>query len=235
MPRLFVKGSSTAAENAASALSAYPFTMSAWFNPTTSNATGTVVSVANSSSGNVYAAMGVTSASKPFLEVSNSGVGDAIHGTSVVNGQWGHILATATSATDRSVYFNGLSPVQDVTNIAFPTSTRTGIGNFNNGGIQGSFADGVIAHCAIWNVVLNSDEIKALASGVSPLYIRSSSLVSYAPMSGVSSPEVDLKLAGGFTLTNSPAVSTNLPPVSNLHSTLGAKLRPHPFSPGLAR
>ena len=74
------------------------------------------------------------------------------------------------------------------------------------------FWNGKIAEVAIWNTALGSVDIQALNRGISPLCIRSNNLVSYWPIKGAYSPELDLVGRQHGTLSNNP--------VSALHSNM---------------
>lgn len=67
--------------------------------------------------------------------------------------------------------------------------------------------EGRVAEVGIWDVALDDDEIAALASGFSPLFIRPQSLVYYAPLIR----DEDEDRVGGLSLTatNTPTVGTH--------------------------
>lgn len=58
---------------------------------------------------------------------------------------------------------------------------------------------GSLAEIALWNVYLTAAEQATLSRGFSPLFVRPSALVFYAPLIGRNSPETDLR--GGLTGT----------------------------------
>lgn len=83
---------------------------------------------------------------------------------------------------------------------------------------------GDLAELAVWDAELNASEFAALGKGFSPLLIRPTSLVLYAPLIGRYSPEIDLVGSASGTLTGTanaahtrvfyPAVqSLGLPPL----------------------
>lgn len=214
MSRLFASASSQGLEIAGTALvTAYPLTMAAWFKPTTSTATGVMVSIGRTVTASHYWAIGVTSSAKPFLAARTGGTeADAIHGTSVTNGTWGHICGVLTSATNRDIYFNGGTPVNDATNTVAPvTPNTTNIGCLTSN-TRTSFANGTIAHAAIWNVALMNYEVAALARGIPPIDVRPGNLIAYADLyPGIESPETDILRQSGWALVASPTQGTDEP------------------------
>lgn len=218
MARLTLKGSSKYFSKTSAVLSAYPFTMAAWYRPTTSNATGTVVGVGNTTGATNYIALGVTSGAKPFIEVGTNSASDSIHGTSVTNGTWGHIAATVASSTSRIAWFNGVAATTATGAAAFPTLTRTTIGGcFIASATITSLSDGDIAEAAIWNVALSASDVASLSAGASPLAVRPDALVMYSPLIESSITADAFDLIGGTPLTQSasPAISTSHPPVTS--------------------
>lgn len=65
--------------------------------------------------------------------------------------------------------------------------------------------DGRIAEFGFWNAILTAAEFAALGNGVSPRLIRPGNLVSYVPIFGNDSPEVDLVDATRWTVNGSPS------------------------------
>jgi hypothetical protein len=84
---------------------------------------------------------------------------------------------------------------------------------FMNRGGASLFANGRIAHVALWNVQLLANELAALGGGVSPLRIRPLSLKFYWPIWGAFSPELPL-IANNPTITVTGTTPAAGPPVS---------------------
>lgn len=117
--------------------------------------------------------------------------------TSIVSGEWGHVLGMFRSATDFELYLNGVSEVAASTTITFPT----GLDVFALGRIPDSTPSSIadnqdIAECAIWDVALTQLEITALASGISPNRVRTTGLQGYWPVHGETSNEPDFSKNG---------------------------------------
>jgi hypothetical protein len=203
--RAFVIASSQKIQRSTATLSAYPYTLGCWVRPSAVNVTQTAIGIAAANITN-HIALGILSTAKPFLEtitVGSSGL--AQHGTSATANTWGHLLAVGTSATSRAVYWNGTSGTVDTANTAFPTLTRTAIGLLPETTDVSKYG-GDIAEVGFWNVVLNADEISALAGGFSPQYIRPASLQAYLPLLGYAT-EIDIMGGAAWAHTNTPTIS----------------------------
>lgn len=124
---------------------------------------------------------------------------------------WHHGCGVFTSTTSRTVYLDGVAGSTDTFSVA-PTGTPDFIIGFSGSVLTGSIAD-----VAIWNVALNASEIAALARGVRPNNIRTSALIGWWPLDGLSSPEPDLSgnshngTLTGTALANGPPVTLFTP------------------------
>lgn len=232
MSRLFVSASSQKLEAAAAVVTAYPFTMAVWVNAVTMSATQTAISVGNSATTANYYALGTLSTAKMFFESANATTNDATGATTLNTGVWNHLAVVAVSAANITVYANGISDGTSTTGRTATGINRTDIGALNSGGVFSSFFNGQIEQGAIWSVGLNSDEIKALAKGVSPLRIRPASRTNYVPISGTLSPEPDSDSTNTFAVTGATQGTTSPPMAYPLKPNI---TRPALFRPGLAR
>lgn len=109
---------------------------------------------------------------------------------------WGSVLVHwdgVNSDETVHIYFNGTEASYaaglDGSGFSDDSSNNFTIGN-NTGGSR-TF-DGYIAEAAAWNVELSAGELVSLFGGTPPWKIRHASLVLYAPIWGLASPEVDL-------------------------------------------
>lgn len=206
MARTFVAASSHRLDRASSPVSGYPLTMAAWVKPATVAATQTAVSICLSGASANYHALAITSGAKILYEATQAGVSaDSIGTTNITASAWHHLCAVGTSATNRATFRDGVADGTSVTSNTPGAATTTNIANLVSVASHVSFFNGDIAEVAIWNVALTQNEITMLAKGVSPLFIRPASLQVYVPVKGANSPEPDLKVATGMTLTGSPA------------------------------
>ena len=138
--------------------------------------------------------------------------GNSTAGTVTATNTWYHCAGVYTSATSRTGYLDGVAGTANTTNLT-PTSlddTTIGASTFGSGSV-GTYMDGQIAEAAIWNVALTAAEIASLAKGMSPLMVRPASLISYWPLVGNFSPEIDLHgrlemTVNGTTASNHPRV-----------------------------
>jgi hypothetical protein len=114
------------------------------------------------------------------------------------NGQWNHHCGLFTSATSRSIFFNGVNENTGTINIGSQNAaTNVTIGaRFQNSAV-GAYFEGDLADVGIWNVALTADEIASLAKGVACNLVRPQSLVFYAPLVR---DLIDVR--GGRTITN---------------------------------
>lgn len=193
--RTFVRASNQWISASTAAVSAEPLTLSVWFktNDLTVNQIPLGLLRADATGGRYLNLRGAT-AGDPLAAISFDGsLGQALSSGSVSSGVWTHGGAVFTSTSSRAVFLNGAKNT-DSTLITGATPDNTLIGAFTSGNSNFS---GELAEAAIWNVALTDDEMASLAAGCSPLRIRPSALVFYAPLS----PGV-FDYRQGVTLTN---------------------------------
>lgn len=128
-------------------------------------------------------------------------------------GTWFHGAAVFTSASSRAAFINGGAKVTNATSITVAGVDSVLIGSRYLGGTLGSFFDGRLAEVGVWNVALSDEEVASLATGVSPLLVRPHALVSYVPVFGRASPEVDMVRADTLTVTGTAPVAPH-PPIA---------------------
>lgn len=191
MARLFVSGTSTWLSNTAAApITVQPLTLACWFWPI-ADVTNALVSVGVSgnnnnrwtiNSQNNAAGNNVTAQSRSTFN------GIATSATSFTrNSGWNHVCGVFTSDVSRTVYLNGAGKATDTTGVGPSGMDSLYIGA--NMGLSANGFDGRIAEVGIWNVSLTDAEVLALASGVSPLRVRTGNLVCYFPLVGGTAPE----------------------------------------------
>jgi len=194
-------GSTGYLENAAALVTTQPLTLAGWYN-TDAAATAQTVLAIDTNAGSARwqillqstGAVGAQSTSTANASVTSSG-------GSYSTGTWEHIAGVFTSDTSRLVYLNGTAGTANTTSRAVTGIDRTHIGVRYGGGTLASYFNGLLAELGIWNVALDAVEIAMLAKGVSPLFVRPASLVSYVPIYGRNSPEIDFKNAGTLSLS----------------------------------
>lgn len=125
------------------------------------------------------------------------GVTFADSSTTITQGTWFHFLAVFAAANDRRVYLNGGGKGTDNGNVTPAGVDRFAIGVFAQPSI-GYYMSGDIAEVAIWNTALTDDDALVLAEGISPLLVKSQSLVGYWPLIRGLNDRIN-----GYTLTAS--------------------------------
>lgn len=181
-------------------ITAVPLTMACWFNADNVTADGTLMSAnsASSQSGHMLLVGGGT-AGDPIRARSRTGAGQvfADTSTSYTASTWHHACGVWVSATSRFSYLNGGGAVEN-------TTSRDQAFDTVHFGVRGDDLvpyDGQIAEAGLWNVALTAAEIASLAAGFCPLLIRPASLVSYWPLIGTFTTEIDLKGTSPLTVT----------------------------------
>lgn len=114
--------------------------------------------------------------------VSNDGAtaGTALSASTYAASTWTHVAGVWASSTSRTGVINGVGGTADTTSVSPTGLDRTNLGcRWNT--TRGNFLNGRLAEVGIWNVALNADELAALGAGYSPLMIRPSALIAYAP------------------------------------------------------
>lgn len=183
--RDFVRASSQFIECSTTTLTAYPISMSAWFQ--TDDLTTNQVLVANTTSVTgigVYMIFRGANAGDPLTCTDYDGTtgGTASSAGSVTTNTWFHGGAVFAGASSRAIYLNGAKDTNSTTTSNNLAGTdKTNMGALISGN---SHLSGKLAEVAIWNVALTDDEMLSLSYGVSPLRIRPSALVFYAPLWG---------------------------------------------------
>lgn len=111
--------------------------------------------------------------------------------------QWVDQSGIYASTSDALTVYDENAPILTTT-----TWTRMGIGARQQNVVDGFFP-GRVAETAAWNTILTVSEMRSLAKGVKPTYIRPNNLKFYMP--GIR--EIGQDLAQGLTFTNNNSVS----------------------------
>lgn len=213
MARLFTAASSHFLENATVPITGVPLTLACWIRPDTVAAgTAQALYLGDSGSSNNYFSIGRSAASLKF-NVRDATVSDAMGaGTDFAANTWYHIAGVAASTTSRVSYLNGAVQDTSAAGAITPASVdRINVGRLGRS-VPTDYWSGSIAEAAIWSVDLTLQEIAALAAGASPAQIRPDSLVFYAPIWGLDSPEPDLTTGHrNLTLGNAPTFTAGPP------------------------
>lgn len=144
-----------------------------------------------------------TNAIANTVSTTTAGVQAAVGGTWTKSG----------GTTNVACWLNGASKATGTDTLNAPTFNNTSIGvlDFTVSGLI-QFFDGKIAEVCLWNVELTDGEMESLGSTpISPLFIRPQSIVSYWPIIGRTSPEIDIVGGNNMTVVSAPPVATHPP------------------------
>ena len=211
MARLFASASSEGLDwNTFSLPTAYPFTYSAWFYPTTTSIYAAIMSVVDASSATSYFGM-MQYNDNTLAFLARAAASSNAFTTNTVNANaWNHGCCVGTSATSRDVYLNGGTAGSNTTS-SNPTGIDAAAIGYMTDSTPGDYYDGYIGEVAVWNAALSPAEVKSLSKGYSPLSIRPESLVSYVPL--VRDEDFDRISGSGLTVLNTPQIAPSHPNV----------------------
>lgn len=191
-------------------LTAVPLTIACWAQ---TNITGTSQHLAGFFSSGSVASRNVFRLLVQSTNVIAASVGDASSGaqavssTTISSGVPFHACGVWSANDARAAYLNGSGKGTNATSITPSGIDRCAVGvGYGSSLTQplapvGSGGDGFIAEVGVWSAALDDAEVAALATGLSPLLVRPSSLVRYFPLLGLYSPEIDLRGGAGLTMT----------------------------------
>lgn len=194
-------------------VSAVPFTVACWFRLESNIGMG-IAGLFDTATTNNYHFLGYNNTSTSIMARSAAGgtANDAQCLTAMSLATWYHCCASfdVTTGTDRAIYLDGGSKVTATTNRA-----AAGLDTFAIGRVQTSApaqpADGMIAHLAVWNVILTDGEVLHLARGTDPRMVRSESLQGYWPMRTPTETHRVDGAPNAITWNNSPGTGMNPP------------------------
>ncbi len=169
-----------------------PITIAAWFYlDDVSTGDQHLVSVGEAgAAGNMFSLIASQNPKKVGAEVrkSDGTSAKALTTSTASQDNWHHGIAEFSDDYNRAALIDGGSRGENVTGSAFtPVSTAM---DTTAAGVAASlntnYMSGRLAEAAVWDAVLTSEEHELLASGLSPLFIRPGSLISYWSMGAVS-------------------------------------------------
>ncbi len=198
-------GSSHILRAGTSPLTAVACSMACWFYSDQNTATVALMDLSNNSPSGLRGRFGLQLAGAvggdpvQAVHVNDTGgaTGTASSSTGFSTDTWQHAAAVFGATNSRDAFLNGTNKGSNTTSVTGAmTLNRTRIGGrIGLTGAEGNFHNGRIAEAAIWNVALTDAEVAELALGVSPLMVRPSGLVFYAPLLGRRDPEIELRQA----------------------------------------
>lgn len=206
MARSFVRASSQRLTYPSPIVTAVPFSVAAWVNPTT-GVSNYIFSVSDAGPNNFFdLLLHAGSPNQRVLAQCYDGVAGGTAATTVAAtlGAWNHAAGVFTNNSSRSAFLNGANKVTETTTV---TPNVAGLTTYiGHNAYDANYLNGLLAEVGVWDVALSDDEVAALAKGFCPLLIRPQSLIAYWPLFGNQSPEPDRwKNRYDLTLTGSPA------------------------------
>lgn len=144
--------------------------------------------LSNNSASQIQPRLRIQTAGGDARTLIGSGTGDTDNG-------WHHYVGfydASLASENLKIYYDGsLNSEVTHTTINNLAETTTNIYIGNQPVTTAKSINGRIAEVAVWAAALNTDEIAALAAGISPRFIRHTSLEGYWPLQGIGSPEPD--------------------------------------------
>jgi hypothetical protein len=174
-------GSSSYIEATSTPVTAEPFTMVCWFNPTNVSTDGALMSIGNSAGSNRFQMNMNGATGGDTIAISSVGASTATSSSTnlFTANRWHHAAAVCASNASRIIYLNGVQGTPNTTSITVAGVNNIMIGGRWNGGNRGFFANTKIAEVAIWNIALTNDEVLSLSKGFAPYLIRPMNLRFY--------------------------------------------------------
>lgn len=213
MARFFTLSSSQYLMSSSFAALGEPATLAIWYNTNNTTDAQIILSVADSGSpSNFNIHLRGDSSDQVWAASTDSGgtISYAIAAVSYTPNVWQHACAVFPNTSERYIYVNGGNVGSNTATRAVTGVDRWGIGHDVDSG-PFAYYDGALAEAAVWGIALETSDIAMLALGVSPLLIKPSYLVAYAPLIR----DEDQDRVGGYHLTayNSPTVATHPPQI----------------------
>jgi len=143
--------------------------------------------------------LGVNNTGKAQAQINAPGSGgfaQAVSTASLSANAWHHIAAVYRSTSSRDAYLDGGGKGSDTTTVTPAPMSRTELGRVAG---FATYLDGALAEVGVWNGALSDVEVRRLATGYAPPWIRPETLVFYAPL--VAGEDFDP--AGGLSLARS--------------------------------
>jgi hypothetical protein len=211
MARTFVSASNQYLSTSSPPVTAVPLTMACWYKLTSIGSDNILMSLQNTGATQEIWLGQYGSSFLRAVQQGTGGVGyEGVNASGVGTGTWHHAAAVFPATNVRHAYLDGVTAANQVqAGTVTPSginSLSIGVTLLSAGGRYGQL-NGTVAEAGVWNVVLSTDEIAFMAKGGSPLFIRPSNLVFYAPVRGRSSPEPEYRRGANLSLTGTPTFS----------------------------
>lgn len=191
MSRLFTSNSDHL-DVASATLAAPPLTMAAWVKPQALGTAMQLFNVGTSGSNIQRMAISLVAAGAARMSDVDATLHEVISGGGILEtANWHLVVGVAVdhTATGRAAYLDGANKVANAGGLSAPSAPNAMRINCTLSGANSSNA--LIAHVALWDIVLSDAEILQLFS-VPPNQVRLADLVEYWPLTQNLSPEPSL-------------------------------------------
>lgn len=187
-------------------VTSYPISMACWFNSITNTASQTLMILEASSTTQYLALMarGDISSDPLYAQSAGSSANQAATSTGFYTNTWTHACAVFAAQNSRAVYINGGNKGTNTTDRAVTEPNTTGLGDRPSAPGGTRFLAGQIENAAIWAVELADADVLQLALGACPLSVKPEHLVSYWPLIGNLSPEIEVVNKYEMSLQGTP-------------------------------
>ncbi|KKM87088.1 hypothetical protein LCGC14_1272450 [marine sediment metagenome] len=202
-------------KNSNASVSAAPLTLACWFKSDDLSVQKVLVSICNRVGDLDYFSLRAASTASGQIIRANARrdtTGSAISADQYSNNTWHHAGGVFQSTTARYAYLDGVPGNVEATNVTPAGISETGIGCLYRSNIV-FYMSGRIAELGIWNINLSTEEMEALAKGVSPLLVRPKYLVAYYPLFKDNASSMWNDRVGGYHMAedSTPAASPDHP------------------------
>ena len=195
--------------NTATAITAYPFTVSLWFRSSDVTSGLALFNLTELPSGDwhnlSYLSSGVVAANS--VDFGGTGSASATTGANLVNDTWHHAAAVFTASNSRTAYLDGTDKGTDTTEtpVNMAGLDEMFLGTFRTT-TPATLCE--IAEVGVWDVALDDDDMAQLGKGFSCRMIKLPNLIHYLPLVRGSQD-----LRGDFAEVGTVPVATSHPPI----------------------
>lgn len=190
--RRFVNASSQYLHVATPVVTGVPLTMACWINQATSAGLRVAMSIGASANADNYFNIGLGTL-LPYARAANVSIGTANGPSTPAIGKWAHVAAVFAATNSRTCYVNGIAGSTNTTSITPAGVDKTAVAAFVRDSGFFNAPDATILSPAIWNVALNVQEIRAIATGTPPWQIRPQNLVACPDLATLDDPYLNLR------------------------------------------
>lgn len=194
-------------------ITAYPFTLFAYFNPTATGVAYYIFDVSNDTAPvlNAYKLRAAGDSSNNVrLTVGDGSTSDATSTSTTFSATtWQRASYVGTSATSRDVRLNNAGIGSGSTNLTATGISKTYVGVTNLNTVLSGFFSGSLAYVAIWNVALGATDRAFLEAGRNPFFVQRAALKTFVRLDSAVSAVTDTTGLCTWTAVAAPTYSTS--------------------------